>query len=101
MTQLLLATADAEFEERVRDAFDGELDGQLRYWRDEMVDDPTRMVTDLHGLTTEVVAIGPDLPHEAALELARALDHERPDISVVIVAEPSAKLLQSALRAGA
>jgi pilus assembly protein CpaE len=101
MTQLLLATADDEFEARVRDAFDGTLEGQLRYWRDEMVDDPARLVTDLHGLTTEVVAIGPDLSQDAALELARALDHERPDISVVIIAEPSATLLQSALRAGA
>ena len=40
MSQLVLATADLEFEERVRDAFDGELEGQLRYWRDGLADDP-------------------------------------------------------------
>ena len=36
-----------------------------------------------------------------ALQLARAIDHDRPDISTVIVAEPSTSLLQSALHAGA
>jgi pilus assembly protein CpaE len=101
MSELLLATADLAFEERVRDAFDGELEGQLRYWRDGLANDPSRMLTDLSGMDTTVVAIGPDLSPESALELARALDTDRPEISVVIVAEPSAKLLQSALRAGA
>ena len=101
MSQLVLATSDAEFEDRVRDAFEGELEGQVRYWRDDLVDDPGRMLTDISGLPMHVVAIGPDLPSESALELTRALDHDRPEISVVIIAEPSAKLLQSALRAGA
>jgi pilus assembly protein CpaE len=101
MSQLVLATADLEFEERVRDAFDGELEGQLRYWRDDLADDPSRLLTDITGMATSVVAIGPDLSPESALELTRALDTDRPEISVVIIAEPSAKLLQSALRAGA
>ena len=48
----------------------------------------------------DVVAIGPGLPADSALELARAFDHERPEIGVVIVAEPSPGLLRSALRAG-
>ena len=101
MSQLVLATADLAFEEKVRDAFDGELEGQLRYWRDGLAEDPSRMVTDLTGMATTVVAIGPDFSPESALELTRALDTDRPEISVVIVAQPSAKLLQSALRAGA
>jgi pilus assembly protein CpaE len=101
MSQLVLATADLAFEQRVRDAFDGELEGPVRYWREGLAGDPTRMLTDLTGMATNVVAIGPDLPPEAALELTRALDTDRPEISVVIIAEPSAKLLQSALRAGA
>ena len=101
MSQLVLATEDLEFEQRVRDDFDGELEGQLRYWREGLADDPSQMLTDLSGTATTVVAIGPDFSPESALELARALDADRPEISVVIVAEPSAKLLQSALRAGA
>ena len=101
MSELVLATADLAFEEKVRDAFDGELEGQLRYWRDGLAEDPSRMVTDLTGMATTVVAIGPDVSPESALELTRALDTDRPEISVVIVARPSPKLLQSALRAGA
>ena len=42
MSRLVLATADVDFEQRVRDAFDGELNGPLRYWRDDMLVDPGR-----------------------------------------------------------
>jgi pilus assembly protein CpaE len=101
MNRLVLATADAEFEARVRDAFKGELDGQLRYWRRGMLSNPARVVEELTARGAEVVALGPGIPHDSALALARAIDHERPDISTVIVAEPSTELLQSALHAGA
>ena len=72
-----------------RDAFDGELDGQLRYWRDGL---PTTRhgwsPTQRHG--DDVVAIGPDLPRRVgARARTRALDPDRPDISVVIIAQPS------------
>ena len=101
MSRLVLATADVDFEQRVRDAFDGELNGPLRYWRDDMIVDPSHAVRELGGRDVEVVALGPDVPEEHALALATAFDHDRPDISVVIIAPPSTDLLQSALRAGA
>ena len=101
MSRLVLATADVDFEQRVRDAFDGELNGPLRYWRDDMLVDPADAVRELGGRGVEVVALGPDMPAEHALALATAFDHDRPDISVVIIAPPSTELLQSALRAGA
>lgn len=101
MSRLVLATANTEFERRVREAFDGELNGPLRYWRDDMLVDPVDTVRELGGHDVEVVALGPDVPATEALALASAFDHDRPDISVVIVAPPSTDLLQSALRAGA
>ena len=101
MSRLVLATADVDFEQRVRDAFDGELNGPLRYWRDDMLVDPVDAVRELGGRDVEVVALGPDMTEEHALALATAFDHDRPDISVVIIAPPSTNLLQSALRAGA
>jgi pilus assembly protein CpaE len=101
MSRLVLATTDTDFEQRVRDAFDGELNGPLRYWRDDMLVDPGDAVRQLGGRDVEVVALGPDMPEEHALALATAFDHDRPDISVVIIAAPSTDLLQSALRAGA
>jgi pilus assembly protein CpaE len=101
MSRLVLATANTDFERRVRDAFDGELDGALRYWRDDMLADPKHTVRHIANGGTEVVALGPDMPGDGVLELVRTFDHERPDISVLIVAPPSNGLLQSALRAGA
>jgi len=101
MTGLVLATENAEFEARVRDAFGGELDGPLRYWRDDLLDDPRECVRALANGGTRVVALGPGLPEEQALQLAQTFDEQRPDISVLIVAKPSTGLLRSALRAGA
>ena len=101
MSRLVLASASTDFEDRVRAAFDGELSGPLRYWRDDMLVDPADAVRELGGSDVEVVALGPDVPTDDALALATAFDHDRPDISVVIVAPPSTDLLQSALRAGA
>jgi pilus assembly protein CpaE len=102
MNTLMLATADTEFEQRVRAAFKGRFDGQLRYWREGMLtDEPSRMIEELGHRGAEVVAIGPGIAPDMALQLARAIDHDRPDISTVIVAEPSTSLLQSALHAGA
>jgi pilus assembly protein CpaE len=101
MSELVLATENAEFEARVRDAFGGDLDGPLRYWRDDLIDDPGACVRALANGGTRVVTLGPGIPEQAALTLARQFDEQRPDISVLIVAPPSTDLLRSALRAGA
>ena len=75
MSRLVLATADADFEQRVRDAFDGELNGPLRYWREDMLVDPDDAVRELGGRDVEVVALGPDMPEERC---ARARHRVRP-----------------------
>lgn len=106
MSRLVLATESTAFEDRVRRAFDGslacELNGDLRYWRDGFLrGDPMRAVSELLGRGAEVVALGPGLPADSALELARAFDSQRPEVGVVIVADPSPSLMRSALQAGA
>ena len=102
MTELMLATADTDFEQRVRTAFKGRFDGQLRYWREGLLDEQAaRMIEELGHRGAEVVAIGPGIATDRTLEFARAIDHDRPDVSTVIVAEPSNDLLQAALHAGA
>jgi len=100
MRKLLLATADQEFEERVKGAFGGQ-GGYDTFWHDGMPfgDDLARTLAGLGD--AEVVALGPDLPGETALALARSVDRERPEISVVIIAEPSTDLMRAALHAGA
>jgi pilus assembly protein CpaE len=101
MSRLVLATASTDFEARVREAFAGELNGPLSYWRDDMLADPGDAVRELGGRDVEVVALGPDVAPHDAIALASAFDQSRPDISVLIVAPPSTDLLRSALRAGA
>ncbi len=102
MSRLVVATADAEFEARIRSAFDDTLNGDLR--RCGLVsalDDIGQAVRELTRDGAQVVAIGPDVELDEALTLARSIDSQRPDVSVVIVAEPSKEVLRSALRAGA
>jgi pilus assembly protein CpaE len=79
MSRLVLATANVE----------------------DLLADPKHTVRHIANGGVDVVALGPDMPDDSVLELVRTFDHERPDISVVIVARPSTGLLQSALRAGA
>ena len=101
MTRLLLATADRDFEARVRGAFGDDLAGVETFWHDGMPfgDDLDRTLEGFGD--AEVVALGPDLPDHTAIDLARSVDRNRPGVSVVIVAEPSTEMMREALRAGA
>jgi pilus assembly protein CpaE len=101
MTRLLLATADRDFEERVRGAFDDDPAALETFWHDGMPfgDDLDRTLAGLSE--ADVVAIGPDLPDDKASARARSVDRSRPGVSVVIIAEPSTDMMREALRAGA
>ena len=74
MTELMLATADTDFEQRVRTAFKGRFDGQLRYWREGLLDEQaSRMIEELGHRGAEVVAIGPGIAtDEPSNSLARS-----------------------------
>lgn len=99
---ITIATADAEFEHTVRTSFAAVLNGELR--RIESIPDDHAAALELlagePGCSTEVVALGPGMNTELALDLARRFDAERPDISVVLVTAPSPRLLEEALDAG-
>jgi pilus assembly protein CpaE len=101
MKKLLLATADRDFEERIRGAFGDDPSGYETFWHDGMPfgDDLDRTLAGLGD--AEVVALGPDLPDETAIALASSVDRVRPDVSVVIIAEPSTEMMRAALHAGA
>jgi pilus assembly protein CpaE len=102
VTRIVLATASEAFERRVREAYEGALDGELRVWRDGLFGgEPATVVAELTRTQPWVVSVGPDLHPDAALQLVRAFDRERPEIVTIIVAEPSAQLWEDALRAGA
>jgi pilus assembly protein CpaE len=102
MSDLLVASPSETFGDKIAGAFGDHLNGHRRYWRDGLLDSPqASIVTELTRNNPAVVAIGPDIAPAAALELARAFDTERPDVVVVLIAKPSIKLLENALRVGA
>lgn len=101
MSRLLLATAETDWEARVRASFDDTLNGELKSWADQLTSNHAgamlRAIED-HG--ARVVALGPGLDTDAALDAASTLDRERPDLCVLLVAEPTPELYRRALRVG-
>jgi pilus assembly protein CpaE len=99
--RILLATPYAGYEQRVRQAFDATLNGALRRLdADLTAASPADVIRQLGAMAPDVVAIGPGLDLDRALDLARQLERERPEISVLLINEPSAELWQRALRSG-
>jgi pilus assembly protein CpaE len=102
MSDLLVASPSEQFGAKVAGAFGDQLNGHRRYWREGLFDaDKSAIVAELTRNNPAVVAIGPDIAPADALELAHAFDTHRPDVVVVLVAKPSIKLLENALRSGA
>jgi pilus assembly protein CpaE len=96
----LLVTPDTEFEAQVKWAFDGQLDMERR-WDDRLPRlHPDQAVQMLAADEPAVAVLGPGLAVAAALELAKAFDVLRPGTCVVLVAKPTARLWEQALRAG-
>jgi pilus assembly protein CpaE len=99
--RILLATPHAGYEQRLRRAFDGTLNGDLRRWDvEQSAVSAEGLLRQLTDPCPDVVAIGPDVEIDDALDLARELEASRPEISVLLISEPSPELWQQALRAG-
>jgi pilus assembly protein CpaE len=103
MSRFVLATADQDFEDRVKQAL-SLTNGAVRRLDGDALDlDPEQAVDTIagpYGTGTEVVVLGPGLPVAAALEIAALFDRERPEVSMVLVAAPTPKLWEQAMRAG-
>lgn len=101
MSNIVIATSSAAYEQRVRRAFGNEIGGTLRRWHDEiMLTNPSRAVKELAAEGAEVIGIGPNVDVQLALELARAFDMDHPEIPVIVITEPTRGFWQKALRAG-
>lgn len=102
MSRITLATPSDHFEARARRAFNGATaNGDLAAWSGPLtIDGVPQAVEEIMAAGTEVLAIGPDVDFHAALGLARAFDRDHPQVSVVLVAHSSPRLLEEALRAG-
>jgi pilus assembly protein CpaE len=98
---ILLASTSPTVEERIRMAFRGKLNGDLRRARDDrFLSDPNAVLLALNEQPPDVVALGPDVPIDIALDLAGRLDRELPSVSVVLIAQPTPELWRRAMRAG-
>jgi pilus assembly protein CpaE len=100
VTKFLLATFDATWAARVRDAFAGSLNGDLRTLEPASYADPSELMREVDRVDPAVLVVGPDVDDTSALALAQAVDESRPDMSVVLVANSSPTLLTRAVRAG-
>jgi pilus assembly protein CpaE len=102
MPGLVVATPSEAFAARLTEAFAGATTPPRRYWREGLGSgDPDAAVLELTRSDPQVVALGPAIETDEALRLLEAFDAQRPDVVVVLVAEPSVQLLERALRAGA
>lgn len=101
MGRIALVTPDASFEHDLKVAVPEHAAGSPLRWREEYLRvDPTKVVADVGDGDAEVVCLGPGLVPSTALQLADAFDRERPDMCVVLVAEPTTDLVREALRVG-
>jgi pilus assembly protein CpaE len=99
---LLVASPSESFDDKLAEIFDGTLYGHRRYWRDGLLEgNSASLVAELTRTDPAVVAIGPGLDDDQALDLVEAFDTHRPDVTVIIVSDPSLQLLERALRSGA
>lgn len=99
--RIVLATTNVAYEQRVRQAFEPTLNGDLRRLSEALdCSNPAALVSRLAGSAPDVIAIGPGVPVDDALVLARQLEADRPEISVLLVATPTPALWQEAMRSG-
>ena len=73
----------------------------LRFDNVSALHDLGDLASQLVATDPEVIAVGPNLAADQALALVRELDRQHPEITVVLVATPTADLWRAALLAGA
>lgn len=98
MSLVVVAAADAAFEQRVRSALGGPSGDGVQRW-----DRPLADAADVKALADRspaAVVLGPDLGKDIAFSLAAHFDRFYPAISVLVVAEPGPDTWQRALTTG-
>ncbi len=102
MSRYALLAASPSFEERFVQATVGPLEGQVTVWdRENLPSQPGQVFA---GVTSpallDVIVLGDGLGVDESLRMAAAFEVHRPELSVLIVAEPTSELILSAMRAG-
>lgn len=103
MTTIQHASSSEVFAERLRDAVSASApDGAIVLSSPDPFGsrDLDTIVAELIQDQPDLVVVGPDSDLDIALSVAEKLDAEHPEISVVLVAVPSASVLERAMHAG-
>lgn len=101
MSRFVAITAVRDFEARIRQAITGALHGELQTLTPEVLaggpDDVFRL---LSGAPPEVLILGPGVTPDEALKLATVFDLQYPEVSLLLVAEPTPDLVLKAMHSG-
>lgn len=101
MSGVLLATSSVAFEQKVRKAMRGELDGGITRWENDLIlDDPHAAVKEIMEFSPDAVVLGPNIRMAEALDTAAAFESFHPEVVVIMVAEANNSLFAKAMRAG-
>ncbi len=100
MSRFVLITPDTGFDQLLRAAVSGGLQGDVRtFLTDVLPHDPQQLLNQLLH-QPEVLILGPDIAIEDALRLATVFDVQFPEISVVLAGRHDAEFVVQAMRAG-
>lgn len=101
MSRFVAITAVRDFEGRIRQAITGTLHGDLQTLAPEVLaGGPDDVFKQLIGEPPEVLILGPGVAPDDALKLATVFDLQFPEVSLLLVAEPSPELVMRAMHAG-
>ena len=101
MSRFVAITAVRDFEGRVRQAIAGALHGELQTLSPDVLSGgPDDVFRQLNGAPPEVLILGPGVTPENALKLATVFDLQYPEISLLLIAEPSPDLILRAMHSG-
>ncbi len=102
MSFIVLATSSAAFEQKVRRAlgFDADRTVERRH-SENMFADALTATKQLTVSNPDIIAIGPNVSVDLALEITAAIEVEHPEIEVIIIADTTPDLWERALHSGA
>ncbi|KUM36144.1 AAA family ATPase [Arthrobacter sp. EpRS71] len=101
MSRFVAITAVRDFEGRIRQAISGALHGDLQTLSPAVLQAGTdEIFKQLTGAPPEVMILGPGVNPDDAFKLATVIDLQYPEISLLMVAEPSADIVLKAMHAG-
>ena len=101
MSFIVLATSSAAFEQKVRRALGFDADRVVeRRHSENMFVDPLAATKQLTAGNPEIIVIGPNVPVDTAFEITEAIEVERPEIDVILIADTAPNLWKRSLHAG-